>query len=96
MLDFVQNKVFAAARPQGQEGGLGYEVTLRQAVEAALPFVAGQFRDRPLIEARLRMTLGTSFLYLGDAKTAAEQFEAARGSMPGQARPRPPRHAQRA
>jgi len=78
VLAFVQDKVFAAARPEGQEGGLGREVTLRQAVEAALPFVAAGFTDQPLVEAQLRMTLGTSFSYLGDADIAAEQFEAAR------------------
>jgi serine/threonine protein kinase/tetratricopeptide (TPR) repeat protein len=78
VLDFVQNRVFAAARPQGQEGGLGRDVTLRKAVEAALPYVERSFKNQPLVEARLRMTFGTSFWFLGDAKTAAEQFEAAR------------------
>src|SRR5439155_21846147 len=39
VVEFVENKVFAAARPEGQEGGLGREVTLRRAVEAGLPFV---------------------------------------------------------
>ena len=78
VLDFVQNKVFAAARPEGQEGGLGREVTLRKAVEAALPFVEASFTNQPLIEARLRMTLGTSFYYLGEAGIAAEQYEKAR------------------
>jgi tetratricopeptide (TPR) repeat protein len=76
-LEFVEEKIFAAARPQGY-GGLGREVTLRKAVEAALPFVEKSFPDQPLIEARLRLTLGKSFLNLGDAKTAAEQCEAAR------------------
>jgi tetratricopeptide (TPR) repeat protein len=47
-------------------------------MEAALPYVAKSFTDQPLIEARLRMTLGKSFWYLGDAKTALEQAEAAR------------------
>jgi serine/threonine protein kinase/tetratricopeptide (TPR) repeat protein len=78
VLDFFQQKVLAAARPKGQEGGLGREVTLRQAVEAALPFVEKSFTDQPLIEAQLRMTLGTSFWYLGLAKNAAEQYQAAR------------------
>jgi hypothetical protein len=62
VLDFVENRVFAALRPEGQEGGLGRGVTLLQAVEAALPFAEKCFKDRPLIEARLRMTLGRSFL----------------------------------
>jgi serine/threonine protein kinase len=78
VLDFVQNKVFAAARPKGQEGGLGPEVTLRLAIEAALPFVDQSFGNQPLTEARLRMALGTSFYFLGDVKTAAIQWEKAR------------------
>jgi tetratricopeptide (TPR) repeat protein len=78
VLDFVENQVFAAARPEGQTGGLGREVTLRRAIEAALPFVAKSFTTQPLIEARLRLTLGQSFLFLGEARLAAEQCEAAR------------------
>src|SRR5205823_3208351 len=57
VLDFVDNRVFRAARPDRQSGGLGYKVTLRDALEKSLPFVANQFRDQPLIEARLRRTL---------------------------------------
>jgi serine/threonine protein kinase/tetratricopeptide (TPR) repeat protein len=78
VLEFVENRVFAAARPAGQERGLGYQVTIRQAVEAALPFVENSFPDQPLIEARLRMTLGQSFWYLGEAKLAADQCQIAR------------------
>jgi tetratricopeptide (TPR) repeat protein len=78
VLDFVQNRILAAARPEGQEGGLGREVTLRRALEAALPAVDKSFAQQPLTEARLRMTLGASFLYLGEAKIAAEQFRRAR------------------
>ncbi len=78
VLEFVEDKVFAAARPEGQDGGLGRDVQLRQAIEAALPFVEESFTQQPLIEARLRMTLGASFLYLGEARLAAEQCEKAR------------------
>jgi serine/threonine protein kinase/tetratricopeptide (TPR) repeat protein len=78
VLEFVEDRVFAAARPEGQPGGLGHDVTLRRAVEAALPFVEKGFPNQPLIEARLRMTLGQSFWYLGEAKIAADQFQAAR------------------
>ena len=77
VLEFVENRILAAARPVGIEGGLGNDVTLRQAIEAALPFVKSGFANQPLIEARLRMTLGASFYYLGDAKPAAAQFERA-------------------
>jgi serine/threonine protein kinase len=78
VLDFVEDKVFAAARPRDQAGGQGYDVKLAEAVKTALPFVEKSFIDQPLIEARLRMTMGISFTYLGDAKTASVQFEAAR------------------
>src|SRR5262249_44082461 len=33
VLDFVENQVFARARPEGLEGGLGPDVKLRQALE---------------------------------------------------------------
>ncbi|HEV3006438.1 MAG TPA: tetratricopeptide repeat-containing protein kinase family protein, partial [Pirellulales bacterium] len=78
VLDFVQNRVLAAARPAGYAQGLGRDVTVRNALEAALPFVDEKFGDEPLIEARLRLTLANSFSYLGEAKIAAEQYQAAR------------------
>jgi serine/threonine protein kinase/tetratricopeptide (TPR) repeat protein len=78
VLEFFEEKMLWAARPEGLEGGLGREVTLGQAVEAALPFVESSFKDQPLIEARLRLTLGTSFLHLGEGQKAARQYEAAR------------------
>jgi tetratricopeptide (TPR) repeat protein len=78
ILDFVEQRIFAAARPKRLEGGLGPDVRLRAAIEAALPFVEKGFPDQPLIEARLRRTLGNSFRHLGDGKAAAMQFELAR------------------
>jgi serine/threonine protein kinase len=78
VLDFVEHKVFAAARPKRQAGGLGPDVTLRQALEAALPVVDTSFTQQPLTEARLRMSLGNSFYYLGDARRCADQYQRAR------------------
>src|SRR5262249_9122618 len=78
VLACVQNKLLAAARPKNQDGGMGYDVKLADAVKAALPFVDKSFPTQPLIEARLRMALGASFGYLGEVKIAAGQFEAAR------------------
>jgi tetratricopeptide (TPR) repeat protein len=75
---FLEERVFAAARPEGKDGGLGRDVTLRDALTASLPALATDFADQPLVEARLRMTLGTSFLCLGEPDTAAAQFESAR------------------
>jgi serine/threonine protein kinase/Flp pilus assembly protein TadD len=78
VLDFLENKIFAAARPEGEDGGLGRDITIRRAVEVALPFIANSFADQPLIEARLGITLGISFQYLGEDRIASEQFERAR------------------
>ena len=78
VLRFVQDQVFAAARPVDRPGGLGPGVTLRQALDTALPVVERSFVAQPLVEARLRMTLGMSYWYLGDARIAADQFLRAR------------------
>jgi tetratricopeptide (TPR) repeat protein len=78
VLSFVQDHIFAAARPVDRPGGLGPDVTLRRALENALPVVEQRFVDQPLVEARLRMTLGMSFWYLGESRTAANQFHRAR------------------
>ena len=95
VLGFVQDKILAAARPEGQAGGLGREVTLRKALEAALPQVESSFQGRPLVEAAVRMTLGSSFLYLGDAATAEQQFQIARAATPaGPDHPDTPEHEQ--
>jgi serine/threonine protein kinase/tetratricopeptide (TPR) repeat protein len=75
VLEFVEGRVFAAARPVGQQGGLGRDVKLREAIEAAVPHLAGAFTNQPLIEARLRGTLGVLYLDLGEG-AAAGQFEA--------------------
>jgi serine/threonine protein kinase/tetratricopeptide (TPR) repeat protein len=87
VLKFVERRVFAAARPRGLTGGQGSEVTLRKAVESALPFVEKSFASQPLVEARLRMTLGQSFADLGEAKIAAEQFQIARALYTSQLGP---------
>ena len=70
VLRFVQNQILAAARPKGRNGGLGPGVTIREAIDAAVPFVEKSFKDQPLTEARLGETLGDSYWYLGDGKAA--------------------------
>jgi serine/threonine-protein kinase len=78
VLGFVQEKILAAARPEGILGGLGREVTLRKALESSLMAVESSFQGRPLVEAAVRMALGTSFGALGDNATAEQQFQIAR------------------
>ena len=78
VVKFFEAKVFAAGRPKGQYGGLGRDVSLRDAIAASLPSLARGFADQPLVAARLRVALGTTFLYLGDPQAAVKQLEQAR------------------
>jgi serine/threonine protein kinase len=77
VLEFFQERVLAAARPQGQEGGLGKDVTIRMAVDAAEPKIAGAFKDQPTVEASIRDTLGTTYYYLSEPALATRQFDRA-------------------
>jgi serine/threonine protein kinase/tetratricopeptide (TPR) repeat protein len=77
VLDFFEDHILAAARPQGQEGGLGKDVTLRAAVDAAEPRIAEAFRDQPSVEAYVRDSLGVTYRYLGDPALAIRQQERA-------------------
>jgi len=75
VLEFFQDKVLAATRPEGQEGGLGKTATIRQAIDAAEPRIAESFRDQPAVEASIRSTLGTTYKYLGEPALAIAQHE---------------------
>jgi tetratricopeptide (TPR) repeat protein len=77
VLRFFQEKVLAASRPKGQDGGLGIDVTIRAAVDAAEPKIADTFRDQPLVEAAIRQALGKTYYYLGEYALASRQFERA-------------------
>lgn len=77
VLNFFLEKVLAAGRPEGVEGGLGKDTTLRQAIDAAETNVAQAFQDRPLVEAEIRGTLGESYRYLGEPDLAIPQVQRA-------------------
>jgi serine/threonine protein kinase/Tfp pilus assembly protein PilF len=77
VLDFFQDRVLAAARPKDQDGGLGIQATIREAVEAAEPKIAGAFQERPLVEASIRHALGLTYKYLREDRAAITQYERA-------------------
>jgi serine/threonine protein kinase len=77
VLEFFQRKVLAAARPKGQQEGLGREATIRAAIEAAEPGIEKAFAGQPTVEASIRDALATSFFYLGKPERAVQQFERA-------------------
>ena len=77
VLTFFREKILAAGRPEGQEGGLGKDVTLRKAVDAAEKEITESFKNRPLVEAAIRHTLSESYGYLGEPTLAIQHAERA-------------------
>ena len=77
VLRFFRDNVLAVARPRGQKSGLGHDVTLREAVDAAEPKIASLFAARPNVEAGIRDTLGRTYLYLGEPTLAIPQCQRA-------------------
>lgn len=75
VLKFFREKILAAGRPEGTEGGLGREVTLRKAIDAAESQISKVFKDRPLVEASIRTALGESYRYLGEPALAIQQLD---------------------
>ncbi len=78
VVTYFEDKVFAAGRPKGKPGGLGRNVSLLEAVRAGLPDLGTSFADQPLVEARLRHTIGGTLMILGELDEAARQEERAR------------------
>ncbi|HVK15431.1 MAG TPA: serine/threonine-protein kinase, partial [Fimbriiglobus sp.] len=77
VLEFFENRVLSAARPKGQAHGLGREVSIRAAVDAAEPGIASTFAGQPLAEASIRRVLGLTYWYAGDYAKAIGQHERA-------------------
>ncbi len=77
VVKFFQDHVFAAGRPREQDGGQGSTLSLHNAILSSLPALDTAFPDQPLVEARLRLTLGNTFSYLGEPKRASQQYELA-------------------
>jgi serine/threonine protein kinase/tetratricopeptide (TPR) repeat protein len=77
VLNFFQDRVLSAARPEGHAGGLGKDVTLRKALDAAEPAIAEAFRDQPTVEASVRQVLGVTYRWLGEPTLAIQEHERA-------------------
>jgi len=76
-LDFFKKYVLAAPRPIGIDGGLGRDLTLRQALDQSLPALDREFRDQPGLEVELRQTLGLTYERLSEIEMARDQFDRA-------------------
>ena len=84
VLRFFRDRVMAAARPKGEqggpkevEGGLGKDATIRQALEKAEPLIAKEFAGQPLVEANIRHTLAETYYHWTELDVATRQQERA-------------------
>ena len=75
---FLTQDVIAAARPREVEGGLGINITVRDALVAANDKLPERFAGRAQAEALTRHTLGVTFHNLGETIRAIAQLERAR------------------
>jgi tetratricopeptide (TPR) repeat protein len=64
--EFLNNDLLAVANPEKQ----GRDVTVREALDRAGEAIGGRFKDEPLVEAAIRMTLGNTYRALGQYEPA--------------------------
>lgn len=80
--DFLQFDVLRLADPatQREDGKLNYdaELKLRDVVLRAAEVIEDKFKEQPLVEAELRLTLGFTLMGMGRADLALTQRERAR------------------
>jgi tetratricopeptide (TPR) repeat protein len=70
---FFRERVLEAVRPKDDEGGLGKDATIRQALDAAEPEIAMALAGQPVAEADIRHTMGLSYWHLGEYDRALRQ-----------------------
>ena len=57
--------------------GAGSKATVRQVLDTAADRIQGELRDQPLVQARIRSTIGMAYLGLGDYDTAEKHIRGA-------------------
>ncbi len=72
--DFLVNNILAAARPKDVSGGLGINVSVVDAIQAAEVNLKQVFKDRPSAEAIARQGIGDTWYSLGEYQRALDQF----------------------
>ena len=75
---------------------MGRRVTIREAVDAAVPKVAKAFKNQPTIEAYIRAELGATYLWLGEPGRADRPARAGETALRGSTGRDSPRYALRA
>ncbi len=75
VLQFVRQHVLSASRPFFFEGGLGLDITVKDAIDAAEQQITQTCTDQPLLEAAIRSLWGDTFQSLGELQLATAQHE---------------------
>lgn len=68
--EFLVNDILAVARPEGENGGLGIDVSVRTAMDAAAERIGSAFQDRPNAEALVRHAIGVTYRQIGELDEA--------------------------
>lgn len=71
---FLVNDILSTARPKGERGGLGMDVTVRRALNEAANQIQTAFLDRPRAEAIAQHDLGVTFRLMGELQKAERHF----------------------
>ncbi len=75
--EFLVDDVLAVARPEGVQGGLGVDVTVARALEAAEVKLAERFAGRPLAEAAVCDAIGKTWRNLAKYEQAERHLRRA-------------------
>src|SRR5262249_53127456 len=70
---FMVNDIFAQADPLIGK----YQITLKEALDRALPRVSETFADQPLVEMKIRSAVGTAYRIMGAHHDAAVHMKRA-------------------
>jgi non-specific serine/threonine protein kinase/serine/threonine-protein kinase len=74
MNEFLVDRVLALARPRDQDGGLGRDATIGEALDAAAVGLEEAFAGMEDIEAGVRTDFARTYVYLGRFVEAEEQY----------------------
>jgi len=90
ILDFMLSSLVDAANPMLSTHGFGPDITLREALLAAVPRISGTFSNQPMAELEVRERLAVTFYDLGWFTNAIAELErsvelADHGGKPAQA-----------
>ncbi len=68
--NFLVNDILSTARPEGERGGLGIDVTVRQAIEEAAKRIGDTFQGQPKAEAIALHDIGVTYRLIGELEKA--------------------------